>query len=325
MKIKNPEKECKTTPENFSAESKITNVETVDFRRGIILESPAELARALIVYSGGSVKKARATQNNLIDAVGNKGGGMGAALLLLGKANANDFTKKLTKEALSELQTNGKFYKSFDYDAMGTNFFKTSVNGKKVGDKYVLELYAAYVGSAPENELAEKLGKPMALIHSSLEERLSVVDDWWFNVNLENVLAGLPISKEQLKSLPEYIVSRESSGKSSEITFEHQGQNFSFNVCLDAKTYLIKPEGGDSRSRYLQARGKFIVGGAWTIFSEDDKKIIPPTINPSALPAVMVSVSLLDERYSRQVAVTEDQMKAVQSARDYLADLIRTK
>jgi len=39
----------------------------------------------------------------------------------------------------------------------------------------------------------------------------------------------------------------------------------------------------------------------------------------------MVSVSLLDERYSRQVAVTEDQMKAVQSARDYLADLIRTK
>lgn len=59
MTITNPEKECKTTPESFSEESKITNVETADYRRGIILDSPEEFGQALIVYNGGSVEGAR--------------------------------------------------------------------------------------------------------------------------------------------------------------------------------------------------------------------------------------------------------------------------
>src|SRR3989344_6089378 len=119
MTITNPEKECKTTPESFSEESEITNVETADYRKGIILDSPEEFAQALIVYNGGSVEGARATQNNLMGAVGDRGGGMGATLLLLGGArNADGFTERLTQEALSELQSSGRFHRSFDYDAM---------------------------------------------------------------------------------------------------------------------------------------------------------------------------------------------------------------
>ena len=305
MTITNPEKECKTTPESFSEESKITNVETADYRRGIILDSPEEFARALIVYNGGSVEGARATQNNLMGAVGDRGGGMGATLLLLGGArNADGFTERLTQEALSELQSSGRFHRSFDYDAMGTNFFKTTVNGKKVGDKYVLELNAAYVGSAPENKLAETLSKPMALVNSSAKGRLSVVDGWWFNVNLEDVLAGLPISKEQREK------------------FEHEGQKFSLDIGLDADRYL-RPEGGEHGSDYMQARGKNIVGGAWTTWADNGNDRIAPKV---VQPAVVVSVSLPGERYSRPVAaVTEEQMKVVQSARNYLADSIRAK
>lgn len=322
MTITNPEKECKTTPESFSEESKITNVETDDYRRGIILDSPEEFAQALIVYDGGSVEGARATQNNLMDAVGDQGGGMGAALLLLGGArNADGFTERLTQEALSELQSNGRFHRSFDYDAMGTNFFKTTVNGKQVGDKYVLELNAAYVGSEPENILAETLSKPMALVSSSAKGRLSVVDGWWFNVNLEDVLAGLPISKKQLKGLPEYIASGGYSGERPELTFKHDGQKFSLDIGLDADRYL-RPEGGEHGSDYMQARGRNIVGGAWTTWAENgNDKIAPKVVQP----AVVVSVSLPGERYSRPVAVTEDQMKVVQTARNYLADSIRAK
>ena len=305
MTITNPEKECKTTPESFSEESKITNVETADYRRGIILDSPEEFARALIVYNGGSVEGARATQNNLMGAVGDRGGGMGATLLLLGGArNADGFTERLTQEALSELQSSGRFHRSFDYDAMGTNFFKTTVNGKKVGDKYVLELNAAYVGSAPENKLAETLSKPMALVNSSAKGRLSVVDGWWFNVNLEDVLQGLPISKKQREK------------------FEHEGQKFSLDIGLDADRYL-RPEGGEHGSDYMQARGKNIVGGAWTTWADNGNDRIAPKV---VQPAVVVSVSLPGERYSRPVAaVTEEQMKVVQSARNYLADSIRAK
>jgi len=322
MTITNPEKECKTTPESFSEESKITNVETADYRRGIILDSPEEFARALIVYNGGSVEGARATQNNLMGAVGDRGGGMGATLLLLGGArNADGFTERLTQEALSELQSSGRFHRSFDYDAMGTNFFKTTVNGKKVGDKYVLELNAAYVGSAPENKLAETLSKPMALVNSSAKGRLSVVDGWWFNVNLEDVLQGLPISKKQLKGLPEYIASGGFSGERPEMTFEHEGQKFSLDIGLDADRYL-RPEGGEHGSDYMQARGKNIVGGAWTTWAENGNDRLAPKV---VQPAVVVSVSLPSERYSKPVAVTEDQMKVVQAARNYLADSIRAK
>ena len=322
MTIKDPEKECKTTPESFSEESKITNVETADYRSGIILDSPEEFAQALIVYNGGSVEGARATQNNLMDAIGDQGGGMGAALLLLGGArNADGFTERLIQEALSELQSSGRFHRSFDYDAMGTNFFKTIVNGKQVGDKYVLKLNAAYVSSAPENKLAEKLSKPMALVSSSAKGRLSVVDGWWFNVNLEDVLADLPISKKQLKGLPEYIASGGFSGERPEMTFEHEGQKFSLDIGLDADRYL-RPEGGEHGSDYMQARGKNIVGGAWTTWAENGNDRLAPKV---VQPAVVVSVSLPSERYSKPVAVTEDQMKVVQAARNYLADSIRAK
>ena len=322
MTIKDPEKECKTTPESFSEESKITDVETADYRSGIILDSPEEFAQALIVYNGGSVEGARATQNNLMDAIGDQGGGMGAALLLLGGArNADGFTERLIQEALSELQSSGRFHRSFDYDAMGTNFFKTIVNGKQVGDKYVLKLNAAYVSSAPENKLAEKLSKPMALVSSSAKGRLSVVDGWWFNVNLEDVLADLPISKEQLKGLPEYIASGGFSGERPEMTFEHEGQKFSLDIGLDADRYL-RPEGGEHGSDYMQARGKNIVGGAWTTWAENGNDRLAPKV---VQPAVVVSVSLPSERYSKPVAVTEDQMKVVQAARNYLADSIRAK
>jgi len=323
MTITNPEKECKTTPESFSEESKITNVETADYRRGIILDSPEEFARALIVYNGGSVEGARATQNNLMGAVGDRGGGMGATLLLLGGArNADGFTERLTQEALSELQSSGRFHRSFDYDAMGTNFFKTTVNGKKVGDKYVLELNAAYVGSAPENKLAETLSKPMALVNSSAKGRLSVVDGWWFNVNLEDVLQGLPISKKQLKGLPNYIASSGYSGERPEMTFKHEEQKFSLDIGLNADGYL-RPEDGEHGSDYMQARGKNIVGGAWTTWADNGNDRIAPKV---VQPAVVVSVSFPGERYSRPVAaVTEEQMKVVQSARNYLADSIRAK
>src|SRR3989344_90251 len=267
MTITNPEKECKTTPESFSEESKITNVETADYRRGIILDSPEEFARALIVYNGGSVEGARATQNNLMGAVGDRGGGMGATLLLLGGARNAD-------------------------------------------------------GFAPENKLAETLSKPMALVNSSAKGRLSVVDGWWFNVNLEDVLQGLPISKKQLKGLPNYIASSGYSGERPEMTFKHEEQKFSLDIGLNADGYL-RPEDGEHGSDYMQARCKNIVGGAWTTWADNGNDRIAPKV---VQPAVVVSVSLPGERYSRPVAaVTEEQMKVVQSARNYLADSIRAK
>lgn len=321
MTIKNPEIECKTTPEKFSRESKITKIEINDDRRGIILNSQEEVVQALMVYNGSSVKGARATQDELMNEAGDKGSGLGAGLVVLvGTRIAKGFMEKLIQSSLSELKSNGRFKKSFDYDAMGTNFFKTTVDLRKLSDKYVLELYAAYVGSEPESELAETLGKPLALVRSNAKGGLSFIDDWWFSVSLEDVLKGLPISKRQFKGVIEYIVS-DGYSERPEITFKHKEQEFSLNVSLEADRYL-KPKGGKQGYYYMQTRGNNIIGGAWTTWAENGNDRTDPR---AIQPAVVVSVSLPGERFSRQAAVTEEQMKVVQTARNYLADMIVIK
>ena len=95
---------------------------------------------------------------------------------------------------VSSLKSTGRFSESFDYTL--NNFQKTSITGKKVGNKYVLGLCAAYVGSEPENALAETLGEPLALLRSSINGKLSIVDDWWFNLRPSNTEALLRLNIE---------------------------------------------------------------------------------------------------------------------------------
>lgn len=323
-KITNPKKQCKTTPESFSGESEIERVDRRDYRQGVILDSPEEFGQAIVVYDGGSVQGARATQNNLMDAIGNQFGEMGTGLLLFsGAKNAEGFTERLINEAVSSLQKKGRFHKSFDYDAMGTNFFKTTIEGNKVGDKYVLGLCAAYVGREPEGKLAETIGKPMALVSSNAEGRLSVVDDWWFNLNLEDAVKSLPLPNEALKNVNKWAQYFASGGfdEAPKFEFEHESRKFSLLVGLNTDNYL-RPEGGEYGSEYMQARGKSIVGGAWTTWAENRNDKCEPRI---VKPSLVYSVSLSGEGFPKTSAVTSEEMEAVQGARNYIADLIESR
>ena len=324
-KSSNPEKDFDKTPDSFSESSEIVGVERADYRRGIILNSPEEFAKALHVYNGSSVQEARATQDSLMNELGNKGDGMGAVMLLHGGAEiARGFIERLTQDALDSLKSKGRFHRSFDYDAIGTNFLKTTVEGRKIGDIYTLELCAAYVGTQPEDELAQKLGKQQALVRSSVEGRLRIVDDWWFNLNLEDILDMLPIPAKQLKNPSEiamYFASGGYRGLAPDFEFEHEGQRFALSVGLDAVEYL-RPEGKEHGSKYMQARGNNIVGGAWTIYDETGSKKIAPRV---AAPSIVLSVSNPGERGSRLPATTKENMSAIERARDYLAEIISPK
>lgn len=323
MTIKNPEQECKTAPETFSAESKITDIELSDSRKGIILDNIDEVSNALIVYSG-SVEKARATQNQLMNDIGYKKHSMNAALLVMGGIIiADGFTKRLIENVQSQLKKTGHFYKSFDYDAMGTNFFKTSVLANIVNGKYVLEFNAAYVNNEPEKNLAKVLDKPRALINSDASGKLSIVDGWWFNANLESLLKNLPITKGQFPELIKHIVSHGYAGDHPDIIFEHDKQKFSVYIGLGNLDRYLRPEGcNNPESDYLQARGNNIVGGAWRVWDERGQNKISPT---PAEPSIIISVALPGEKYHGPGATSLDQMKAMQVARDHIADLIRPK
>jgi len=331
MKIQNPQKECKETPKKFRGESKIIRVEKEDYRSGIILDSPEEFVNALIAYNSGSIEGSKATEDNLMTAaVEDHGPLAGGLIAMVGVMKGEGVMEELKKDALSKLKKDGFFRKDFDYDGLGTNFFKTSIKGDKIktyqGDKYILELCAAYVGDEPEKSLAETLGKQRALIRSSAKGRLNIVDDWWFNVNLENLLKNLPVPtdwnkrnyKITIRDWAKYL-GGSSGGKKPKFEFKHKNKRFLLEVGLDSNRYL-RPKGFkfDNDKDYLQARDNSIVGGAWTIWDETgNNKIEPKATNPS----IIFSVSL-PGGYFGTPAVISPHMKSLQNARDYIAEII---
>lgn len=193
----------------------------------------------------------------------------------------------------------------------------------------MLELNAAYVGDKPEGELAKLIKKPMALVDSKALGRLSVVDDWWFNLNLADAIKPLPVAidwykkdyEETIRGFVKYIGSGGYDGKSPEFEFEYEGKKFLLEIELRADKYL-RPEGGERGSDYMQAREKFIVGGAWTTWAENRNDKCEPRI---VKPSLVCSVSFPGEKYSRPAAVTSEEMNDVQNARDYIAGLMQPK
>jgi hypothetical protein len=314
MAIKNPERECKTTPQKFSTFSKIMRVEKEDCYRGIILDSLDELTQALLVYNGGSVPGAHATQNKFFQELEESKGPMAVGYALLASAllDSDSFVKQLIENITTELQTKSRFNESFDYTM--NNFQKTIVQVERIQDKYILELWAAYVGNVPRDNLAKKLGKPLALANARAIGHLSIVDDWWFNVDLEDIVNKFPLSfKPSPEDFALYHVSGGYSGKPLKGEFQHNTDTFFISVGVDACTYL-RPEGGTYKDNYLQARGKSLVGGAWASFDEH-KKINPVPKEPS----VVAYISLPGEKHA---AVSPEEMRKLKDARDYIAELL---
>jgi hypothetical protein len=298
------------------------DVNKSDYRRGIVLDSAEEFGQALMVYGGESVLGSGETQRMDLNAIGEDICGAAVGMAIHAKIclpTSESFARKLAQEAESALKSRGQFRESFDYTFNA--FQHTSIDGKKVGDKYILELSAAYVGSRPEAGLAKQMNKPMALVSANANGVLSVVDDWWFNLDLKDALKRLPISKKEMGKVEKwakYISSGGYDGTAPQFEIKHGGEKFGLEVSLTADKYL-RPEGGDITQGYMQARDNAVVGGAWTTWAENgNDKIHPKVVQPS----LVLSVSMPGKRYSAPPAVTPEEVEAVVRARNYISTLI---
>ncbi len=143
------------------AELNITGVQISEYRSGIPLKGWSSLESALKTFASGRSRESSKTQNDLIRNM--PGGGMGTAYFVLATAgiDRNEFVEEMLTTAKSTFNSGYGFWrKSYEYDAMGTRFFKTSVDIRKLPDTedgYLLGLNAAYVGKAVEDELAKVL------------------------------------------------------------------------------------------------------------------------------------------------------------------------
>lgn len=82
----------------------------------------------------------------------------------------DNFVESILSEAHASIGKKGRWEKRYDYDALGTPFFKTTIKINKVGkDKFILGICAASVGDRPEIELAKAIQAPRVLSSATIE------------------------------------------------------------------------------------------------------------------------------------------------------------
>ncbi|OGG03198.1 hypothetical protein A2W14_07245 [Candidatus Gottesmanbacteria bacterium RBG_16_37_8] len=143
-------------------ELKITSIQTLDRFIGIPLENWDRVKEALYAFASGRPDGSRATEAHNVKAYGEVDGGLGAAMFILGNRQESPslFVDGMLEEASKQIETRGKWERHYDYDGQGV-FHKTTVEIDKIpdeNDRYLLKLYAAYVGGKVEDGLAEYLG-----------------------------------------------------------------------------------------------------------------------------------------------------------------------
>ena len=313
MQTINPEVEFAKTPEKFSKTSGIIRVDRAEDRSGIVLDSLDEVAGALLTYSGGLVlhSKGAALDGALKDMRQDLGDAVAKFIDDAAREGMREQNSRLVYEIIADITASGgNYYKNLEFEAIWTPFFRTTVQVNEVNGKYVLGMVRSYVGSQPENELSEILGKPLAMTHSIGSLVFEIVDDWWFNIDLAKAIGGLPFPRDKVAAYVEYMATERNGGEKPETELYFQGRKLAVSLGLDANTWL-RPVNGGFEDSYLQARGNNLVGGAWTN-CEGQREIEPRPENP----ALSILVSYAPENHRRHPAVTPGEVNVLTAARD---------
>jgi hypothetical protein len=274
MKIE-PQKQFDSVPASFTEESRLTAVVSSVNGGGIIFDDLKEIEHALRVYNGEiNIAPALANETNtgFINHLEEQGGGLGVAFGLLAIENerqGNDFVGTIMAEAKSNLATKGKYFRDFDYDGMGSNFMKTSITIEKVKGKFLLEINAAYVGDTPKYELAALLDRPVAIANIRIILNLSIVDDWWYNVNIESLLSQIIPRSE-----------KESWIRTAEILADHNDPSFKFyprvfDYDFEQTVFMHHPLHCKNKNgkniQLVKAVNGYLSGASWNPYGKDHK------------------------------------------------------
>lgn len=312
----------KEVPKSFSGFSKLLEIKNEDYHAGVILTSLEEVEAAFRVFNGemNADSSAKATRDVLERDVLRSQGPVGFMILKQAEEKLAEkqegIVGNIIKEAEERLAKVNSYKQSFDYDAMGSNFFKTNVGIEKIDDKFLLELYASYVGNKPEEELAAKLGKKQALRNSKAILKIGIVDDYWVNIDLEELLKDTGISKQAIYDLA-YSADADNSGfgREREALFEYNGKEFRLRLQVNCSSFIdVKIGHKWGFKKVLSSDGARIIGPAWKSFNSENGEPKPVDIELGLFHSEKdYPKSLIDEQYC--IAMIE--------ARNYIAEKIK--
>jgi hypothetical protein len=180
----------------------IISVTTSERRAYVPITGWEGVKAALIAYESGRIESSRATEERLISDAHEEQGGAAAAFLTVGvalMAQTDSFIARLLEEAKTGLKEQGCWYRSYDYDALDTNFLKTSVEIVRLDateDTYAINLRASYVGDKPEADLATYLGVKRGLKHCYVDVKTEPTGPDQFTFDFETILRRLDAALE---------------------------------------------------------------------------------------------------------------------------------
>ncbi len=324
QKVFVPEEHFREVPDSFSGESNIVSVESRVCSNGIILDNLKEVECALRIHNGEMLLTPVSSTFTNMDLIGNmfkSAGPMGAGLAAMASQTlmkGKDFVGTMMAEARCNLATTGKYHRSYDYDAMGTNFLKTSVTVARVESKFVLNIS----GSRVETDLSVLLGKRVALSSAVIYANLSVVDEWWYNLNLKKVLGDIGYLDPDFEpTWPQLAQVLASEGHQFRLPILKDGVPLDLLISVDYSSYRYPSEEDKRASKDLtRAIGSNVAGATWNAYrhqreeaTNEDRKLqitvahhgrgygSSPVIDPAFTDALATVAREIEEKLIKKV------------------------
>ena len=259
----------------------IVKISTHQNRLYIPVKGWESVTKAINTYANGFTRGARVTEQVTADAIGKDHGpnsGMAVGMFLIGGVkinNCSQLVENLLKEAEECLKKYTKFSKSYDYDGMGTSFFKTSVDIEVLDreeDMYSIGIHAAYVGDEPEQGLASYFGIPRTLLSCSVEVETKPLSGNRFEFDFEPVLRKLDLVLDTKKITGKKVV--------ASMMKEDKDKVASFTLQIkDGLEVYIQSNRVESRMKYSQgkprdtwsSKGSILYGELQTDYESKDK------------------------------------------------------
>lgn len=315
-----PEERFLKTPDLFSTESRIIAVETRDVRGSMVLNDLEDVVRAVHIYGEGNIPESDAPNHELRQEIASVFGKAIPSISrrMRGESDKSSLSSEIAADIISHLQGGDYFDSSWEFEAMGTAFFRAWIHCEPIGDKYVFNIGKANTSQQTER-LAQYMERPMALDEAIVQMQIGIVDDYWVNVNVEEAMKHLPFTRTQIGASIRNSLAH-GFGEEPRAHFKHGGKPYALRLhaAISGTRPMINGKyvkGPDMA--YAKLRGSNLVGPAWKdMYRKENRFVIEH-------PYFVLGITLPAKCSKERPAVTLEEINGLMAAREYISGLIQ--
>lgn len=187
-------------PNKFTSFSSISGIGKTGITKGIVFDSLDEIENALHRFESGNLGEGT-TKHLVLDTARKNPMGAGFMVEAMDSLNiGGNIIEEIMKDAKEkDFGSGASVNKKFEYDGLGTNFFKTRVTIEMTDDgKYLLGISQSYEDKG-EADLRSAIKGHSALCNPGVTVIYHPVDEWYFNIDLGSYERALDTNRNGMK------------------------------------------------------------------------------------------------------------------------------